>query len=111
MRTLRSLVELRSKRLYNSGALDGRYPDFEEIRSVEPVRDKGRVDQPGEGDVQEDAERFPERWPRQSELGGHDTAGRLFPARAVRHHREQACDEPFGGRWRHAAGQGHCRTI
>src|SRR5689334_460848 len=43
------------------GVSHGRYLDAEEIRGAEPVRDQGRADQFGQGDVEADAERLPER--------------------------------------------------
>ena len=55
--------------------------------------------------------RLPERRPRQPELDRHRAARGVLPARAVRHHREQARAGPAARRRRHAAGAGHRRAI
>ena len=59
---------------------------------------------------QDHAIRIPECRPRQSQLGRHHAARRLFPARPVRDHRKQAGDGSVPRHRRDAAGQRHRRT-
>ena len=81
------------------------------VREAGPVRDQGLPGQGGDQVRGGLVAHLPECRTRQSELGRDRAARGLLPARAVRHHREQARVRSAARRRRHAEGERHCRAA